>query len=79
MTQIVYEGIDGSVAISTLAPGVDNIDEVARKFRESHPGFYIKFTVHEKEIEVPKSREHRDAWVKKGNKIEVDKKRIKAK
>ncbi len=66
---IVYEGIDGSVAISTLANHIEDKDipEIVKKFRECHPGFYKKFSVHET-LDVPKSRENRGTWKKgKGN------------
>lgn len=73
---IIYEGKDGSVAISTLVN--DNVDivDVVEKFRAAHPGIYTKFNVH-KTIDVPDSRQFRDAWKIAGGKIVVDNKKAK--
>lgn len=70
---IIYEGIDGSVAISVLSEeGKECIDKVVQQFRGAHPdGFYPKFSVVEK-IDAPESRQFRNAWKKEGNRIVVD-------
>lgn len=71
---IIYEGKDGSVAISVLAEHVkmEDIEEIVEKFREVHPeGMYPRYSVVDK-INAPQDRQFRDAWVKRGNKIVVD-------
>jgi len=64
---IVYEHVNGTIAIATVVDGAD-ISEVVRKFREAHPGSYPKFTVHE-HLEMPGTRENRDSWRLKGDKV----------
>lgn len=79
MTYIIYEGADGSVAISTLHDDVleSEIPEIVRKFREVHPeGAYPKFSIVES-VEAPQSRLFRDAWRKQGQKIIVDENKAK--
>jgi hypothetical protein len=66
---IVYERADGHVAIATLTEGA-NVEDVVRKFRDCHPE-YTKYTVHNS-IDVPKSRQFRDAWVKKDGQVVID-------
>lgn len=66
---IIYERADGHVAIATLTEGA-NVEDIVRKFRDCHPE-YTRYTVHN-EIDVPKSRQFRDAWIKKDGQIIVD-------
>lgn len=73
MTYIVFERADKSVAISTLV-GEPDIEEVVRKFQNAHPDEFPKYSVHET-LKVPDSRLYRHAWIRKGNKIVVDKDR----
>ena len=68
---IVLKGVDGSIAIMTLAPGADK-EEAMRKFHESHPNEYLKEHV-EYEGKFPSDREFRDAWTIASNRIVVDK------
>ncbi len=71
---ILFKGMDGSVAIMTLAPGADK-SEAVRKFKEAHPDTYIDHF--EFNGKLP-SREFRDAWsVDTKQKIVIDK--VKAK
>jgi hypothetical protein len=72
---IIYEGKDGSVAISVLAADVkmEQVEEIVEKFRGAHPeGAYPRYSVVDK-IDAPEDRTFRDAWVKQGSKIVVDK------
>ena len=70
MRNIIFKGTDGSIAIMSLVEGAD-IDDAIRKFRDSHEkGFYIEYF--ECEPELPLSREFRDAWMYKNNKVVID-------
>lgn len=68
---IIFKGKDNSVAIMELAPGANRTDAV-EKFIAGHGGFYKEIG---DDLELPKSREYRDAWVIKRNKIVIDKKK----
>lgn len=69
---IIFKGVDGSVAIMTLADGA-NKEEAIKKFRDSHPNEYLEhFEIHSGKF--PSSREFRDAWtVDNKQNIVVDK------
>lgn len=68
---IVFRGVDGSVALMTLVDGA-NKDEAIQKFMDSHPGEYLDNHV-VASIKAPKNRIFRDAWKYSGDgKIEVD-------
>ena len=56
---IVFNGIDGTVAIMTLAPGADKLDAI-KKFHEAHPGKYAD--EHFENVTLPKDRTNRDRW-----------------
>lgn len=65
--KILFKGVDGSVAIMTLASDdVDLVDTIV-KFRSNYPvGFYPEFSVVD-EIEIlPVNRVFRDAWTLDG-------------
>ena len=66
MNNIVFRGIDGSVAIMTLAPNADKADAI-KKFQLAHPGQYEE-TVYEN-LDVPTDRSNRDNWKLKQGKI----------
>lgn len=72
---VVLKGIDGSVAIMSLAEGASKLKAV-EKFRDSHQkGFYPEY--YDYKDELPLDREYRDAWTFKDNKIVVDESKAK--
>lgn len=68
---IIFKGRDGSVAIMTVTPGAGQ-EEAARKFKDAHPDFYTDYFELPEGSKLPSSREFRDAWTCKGEKIVVD-------
>ena len=66
---IVIKGVDGSVAIMTLAPGADKEDAI-RKFKEAHEGLYTDHF--EAPVRALPDRQFRDAWTYNGDKIILD-------
>lgn len=64
---IILKNKDGNVAIMTLAPGADK-NEAIKKFNEFHPDYCEAG----ENLLVPNSRQFRDAWTLKGNKVVVD-------
>ncbi len=68
---ILLKSKDGSVAVMNLVDGADKLESI-RKFQELHPE-YVDY--YEGDLELPKSRDFRDAWVLKDNKILIDDKK----
>ncbi len=68
---IILKGRDGSVSIMTLVEGADK-EEAIRKFKEAHAEGMYTDAFEMEEIEMPPSREFRDAWTLQGGKIVID-------
>ena len=65
---IILKREDGTVAIMTLAPGADK-EEAVRKFKESHPDEFIDHFEYTGKLPT---RDFRDAWSFKNNKVVID-------
>jgi hypothetical protein len=70
---IILKRQDGHISIMTLVEGSDK-EEAVRKFKEQHEGYVEHFEVSD-DIELP-SREFRDAWEFKDNKIVINQEKV---
>ena len=68
MTKVILKNKEGQIAIMSVVEG--DVEEAVKNFQESHPE-YVDYYVQD-EIELPESRQFRDAWTLKNNKIVVD-------
>ena len=67
LDRIILKSKDGKIAIMSLVDG--DVEDAVKKFQDSHPE-YTEYYIND--TELPKSRQFRDAWTLKNNKVVID-------